>query len=201
MYVLSAEFGLIPAGQPIPLYDRVMTTERARELQPQIQEKLRCLLAADYNEICLALSQLYLPALEGWESLLSPTVSVTITDGPMATKSNQLRAWLQGETWKPTEYPPDYQILAKENPREEVILKGVPIRLTKDEIFEKARTALEKGNSEATNYRDWYVLIDDTPVAPKWLVQLISGVSVRDFDASAARRVLGLLGVDVRRAR
>lgn len=40
VYILSAEFGLIPADQPIPYYDRRMSSIRAIELQPQVASTL-----------------------------------------------------------------------------------------------------------------------------------------------------------------
>src|SRR5690348_4465403 len=47
VYILSAEFGLIPATLPIPDYDRRMTPQRARELQPQALEVIAQVRAAD----------------------------------------------------------------------------------------------------------------------------------------------------------
>jgi ABC-type multidrug transport system ATPase subunit len=41
------------------------------------------------------------------------------------------------------------------------------------------------------------VLLDGQPVAPKWLVSQLTGLPTSDFDASAARRVLLALGIDV----
>jgi cytoplasmic iron level regulating protein YaaA (DUF328/UPF0246 family) len=43
--ILSAEFGLIPAIQPIPDYDRRMTAARAVELRAQVRATLEHLLA------------------------------------------------------------------------------------------------------------------------------------------------------------
>jgi hypothetical protein len=40
VYIVSAEFGLIPSCRPIPLYDRRMTDDRATELAPSIVRAL-----------------------------------------------------------------------------------------------------------------------------------------------------------------
>lgn len=200
IYVLSAEFGLIPATKLIPWYDRVMTEDRAKKLQRPTTSQLCLLLDEGYSQICLALSKLYLHALHGWENIVPAEASVTVIDGPMAAKPAQLRSWLKGEVWKPTEYDPHQRFEAKKT-RGEVVLNGIPIRLPREEIFEMARTALATGNIlGADNYRDWCVLIDGRPVSTKWLVKLISGISLDEFDAPASRRVLDGLGISYQRS-
>src|SRR4051794_23809274 len=67
LYVLSAAFGLIPATQPIPLYDQLMSPVRAVELRPQVLATFGTLMARNYGNICLGLSQRYLAALLGWQ--------------------------------------------------------------------------------------------------------------------------------------
>jgi len=39
-FVLSAKWGLIPADQPIPLYEQSMSRERAQALQPMVTRAL-----------------------------------------------------------------------------------------------------------------------------------------------------------------
>jgi hypothetical protein len=200
IYVLSAEFGLIPASQSIPWYDRVMTEERAKELRGSTISQFCLLLDGGYSQICLALSKLYLQVLQGWEDMVPAEAAVTVIDGPMAAKPAQLRSWLKGDVWMPTVYDPHHRIEAKAS-RSEVLLNGIPIRLSREEIFEKARIALETGDIVGIdNYRDWCVFIDGRPVSTKWLVKLISGIPVDKFDAPASRRVLLGLGIDVERS-
>ncbi len=51
VFILSAEFGLIPGSKPIPDYDRRMTPHRAAELQPQVLAELgRILKIGQYKE-------------------------------------------------------------------------------------------------------------------------------------------------------
>ncbi|MHB8598519.1 MAG: hypothetical protein ACYDER_17105 [Ktedonobacteraceae bacterium] len=198
IYVLSAEFGLIPGIRPIPWYDRVMTADRANELRIAILNEFRYLMDQGYGQVCLGLSQSYLLAMSEWESLVSPNVIVTVADGPMATKQAQLRCWLRGEIWGPKAHP-SHHLLAAKVARREVVLNGVRLHISREEILEQARTKLAAGDSRASNYREWCARIDGRPVAPKWLVSLISGLPVSQFDASEARRVLLGLGIDVER--
>jgi hypothetical protein len=198
VYVLSAAFGLIPASQPIPPYDQTMAPERADELRPVVLECFRALVDNGYQDLCLGLSQRYLRAMRGWEMLVPPGVAVTLTDGPMGTKLGQLRAWLEGRTWEPSDVSPE-RLIAPEQPRGNAQIAGIQIALSRDEVLEQARAAIAKGDVGMKRYRDWYVRVDGQPVAPKWLVSLISGVPTSAFDASAARRVLLALGIDIER--
>ncbi len=196
IYVLSAEFGLIPGTQLIPWYNRVMTAARADELRTSVLDQFRLLMDQDYRQVCLGLSQLYLQAMRGWECMKPPNVSVTVTNGSMAAKQGQLRAWLRGEAWEPAVHPAS-RLLPAKAPRREIVLNGVRLRITREEVLEQARTALATGLPGADSYREWYVRVDGRPVAPKWLVSLISGIPVGSFDAKEARRVLSGLGIDV----
>lgn len=198
IYVLSAAFGLIPASQPIPWYDQTMAPERADALHPAVLEQFGTLMQQDYDQLCLGLSQRYLRAMDGWEACLPPSVVVTQTDGPMGIKLGQLRAWLEGRTWAPNDNHPD-RLVADAAPRGEVIIRGVTLCMARDDVIERARHALATDGAGAERYRDWYVLIDERPVAPKWLVSLLTGLPTSAFDASAARRALLALGVDVER--
>jgi hypothetical protein len=198
-YVLSAAFGLIPAEEPIPWYDQTMAPERADELRPKVLQRFSALLGNGYGELCLGLSHRYLRAMEGWESLAPPNVAVTVTDGPMGTKRGQLRAWLEGRAWEPDAEAPT-RLVADAEPRGEAVVSGVTLRMSPDEVLERARRALAEGGAGASRYRDWCVLVDGRPVGPKWLVSLLSGLPPSRFDASAARRALLALGLDVERA-
>ncbi len=194
--VLSAAFGLIPGTHPVPLYDQLMTAEQADTLRPQVLERFAGLMQNEYTHLCLGLSQRYLRAMQGWETLVPAGVVVTQTDGPMGTKLAQLRAWLQGEAWEPSIDHPT-RLVAAASPRGVTTVCGVPLHLSRDEVLEQARQALHTDGQNAQRYRDWYVLVDGHPVATKWLVSLISGVPTSRFDASRARQVLLALGVDV----
>lgn len=196
VYVLSAAFGLIPGTHPVPLYDQSMTVEQADTLRPQVLACFADLMGKEYTHLCLGLSQRYLRAMQGWEELVPAGVVVSPTDGPMGTKLAQLRAWLQGEAWEPSAASPT-RLVAAASPRGAATVCGVPLHLSRDEVLDQARQALHTDGQHAQRYRDWYVLVDGHPVATKWLVSLISGVPTSRFDASRARQVLLVLGVDV----
>jgi hypothetical protein len=198
IYVLSAAYGLISAFDPIPWYDRTMAPERADELRPEVLERFASLMGEGYKQLCLGLSQRYLRAMTGWNELVPPGMAVTHTDGPMGTKLGQLRAWLEGRVWQPPSEQPA-RLEAAVQPRGEVVMSGVMLRLSRDEVLEQARQALAVDGKGAERYRGWYVLVDDRPVSAKWLAGLISGLPTSRFDAAAARRALLALGLDIER--
>jgi hypothetical protein len=196
VYVLSAAFGLIPGLHRVPCYDQSMTVEQADALRPQVLACFAELMGKEYTHLCLGLSQRYLRALQGWTDLVPAGLAVTQTDGPMGIKLGQLHAWLQGEAWEPSMVSPT-RLVAAASPRGTATVCGVSLHLSRDAVLEQARQALQTDGQHAQRYRDWYVLVDGHPVAPKWLVSVISGVPTRRFDASHARHVLLALGVDV----
>ncbi|MBX0328288.1 hypothetical protein K2Z83_11435 [Oscillochloris sp. ZM17-4] len=198
IYGLSAEFGLIPGDQRIPHYDRTMDPEQADALRPQVLETFAELMGQGYDQLCLGVSDRYLRAMEGWQALAPADVTVRVTDGPMGAKLGQLRAWLEGRAWAPAERPA--HLAAPAAPRGEVVLAGVRLQLSREDVVAQGRAALATDGAGAGRYRDWYVLLDGRPVAAKWLAGVISGLPTSKFDAANARRALLALGVDVERA-
>jgi hypothetical protein len=200
VYALSAAFGLIPATRPIPWYDETMTPERADTLRPEVLARFDELMTHGYDQLCFGLSQRYMRTMQGWETRIPTGVAVTHTSGPMGTKLKQLRAWLEDRAYTPGDGAAD-RLAAARVPRGEVVVAGVTLRMTHDEVLDVARRALADDGAGAAHYRDWYVLVDGRPIAPKWLVSLLTGLPPSRFDASAARRALRALGVDVERVR
>jgi hypothetical protein len=97
VYLLSAQYGLIPAAQPIVPYDRRMTRERARVLRDQVSGVLSHLAARHtFAEIYLELGQAYRPALP-------PDVTLTATfgclvqggQGGIGQRGAALKTWLR----------------------------------------------------------------------------------------------------------
>jgi hypothetical protein len=92
---LSAEFGLICAGTPLPVYDRRMTPRRAEALRPSVLAALRCrLVRRSYTTIFVNAGRDYLLALAGYEDLIAPRVRVQVAAGPPGCRLRQLRDWL-----------------------------------------------------------------------------------------------------------
>jgi hypothetical protein len=197
--VLSAAYGLIPATEEIPFYDQSMTEERAQELHDDTVQRFRELLESGvYDRCCFGLSQLYLRALTGWESVTPAGVDVTVADGPMGEKLSQVKGWLLGEV-KATKAPPPDRLAAPERPAGRATVAGVAIACSREDVLAIARAGLQAAEEGIQRYRDWYVLVDDQRVAPKWLISKLTGRSTSDFSAADARRGLLALGIDVER--
>ena len=195
--VLSAKFGLIPASQPIPCYDQVMTPEQAAELAPDVIQHFTELMQQNPTDLCMALSRRYLRAMPEWEKLVPDGVTMTRADGPMGTKLQQVRCWLHGQPWSPT--APITRMVAPDHPRGTATLCGVSLQMSREKVLEHARTALQHKRHGASRFHTWFVLVDDQQVSPKWLVNLISEVPTNRFTAQRAREVLLTLGVSVER--
>lgn len=196
VYGLSAEFGLFLATEKIPWYERTMDLHRAHELHPQVMERFHSLVSSGYEKLCLGVSQRYLHALQGWESMIPGSIQVAVTDGTAGVKLGQLRAWLHGTTWS-SAASVQGRIAAPLNPRGTARIGGVTLDLTHEEALHRARVALASNGAGAAQYRTWYVNIDDYPVSAKWLVSMLSGLPTSVFEASRAREVLLALGFDI----
>lgn len=94
--VLSAEFGLIPAIQPIPNYDRRMTAERALTLHGQVHTVLQQLLALHtYAGIYLSASKRYRQALNDPRSIFGTIPVQTAPEGAgIGGQLAALKQWL-----------------------------------------------------------------------------------------------------------
>lgn len=194
-YILSSEFGLIPSSQPIPNYDRRMTSRRAVELQPHVLKEFKNIVKDNqYAKLLISLGKDYLRALIGYELLLPANLSVTISTGSQGRKQAELHDWLYGV---PPMSPCTPPITTQPN---NVRIRGVEITLTAEQALEIARQALAEGRGDPNRYHSWYVQMDDRRVAPKWLVSQLAGLPVSAFVTDEARRVLAQLGIEVFRA-
>jgi hypothetical protein len=169
--VLSARHGLIAASAQVDRYNRKMTAVRARVLRPQVLSALRRMVSSAYAE-----------ALIGWEKLLNGRRFVTARGGQGA-RLGQLRRWL-------------YRVPMGESGgkefafRGEAKLAGKTLKLTPDQIQAIGLRELQSAGSEATRFRDWFVELGARRVSSKWLVSVLTGVPVQQFQAYEARRVL-----------
>jgi len=188
--IISAKFGLIPAEQPIPYYDELMTVHRTTVLNPIVLAEVERLLARRiYRELMINVGQGYLPALAGYESLAPDDLEVTLLSGSSGRRQAILRDWLRGEPQAPLSIPSQGRAR----------IRGIEIALTPEEVMEKACQAIVSDNGAAQAYQSWYVQIDGRRVSPKWLVSQLTGLPVGAFVSDEARRVLAQLGVKVRR--
>ena len=191
VYILSAEFGLIPTNNLIPNYDRRMTPQRAKELQePTLSEFKHILLNRQYNELFVSLGKDYLRVLAGFELLIPDNLNLIVSKGAIGYKLGELRNWLYGGALS----SPDNQ--TKVVQRNKICFCGVEITHTPKQIMEIARSALTKERN-LPKYQMWYVQIGDQQVPVKWLVSRLTGLPVSAFHTDEARRVMQQLGIEV----
>ena len=190
-YILSAEFGLIPASQPIPNYDRQMTPQRVKELQqPTLDGLKQILIDKQYKELFISLGKDYLQVLDGYKSLIPTDFNVTVSTGSIGYKLGELRNWLYEGTLK---LPDNQSDIVRPD---KVYLRGVEIAYTPRQIMKMARTALAK-EQNSPEYQMWYVQVEDQQVPIKWLVSQLTGLPVSAFHTNEARRIMQQLGIEV----
>lgn len=91
--ILSAEHGLLGGLEPIEVYDRRMTQDRAMALRSQCQETLSN-WAKGHSQVHLSLGRDYLPAiLQGNNYQLEEKIN--IHTGPIGVKLNKIKTFLR----------------------------------------------------------------------------------------------------------
>jgi len=188
--ILSAGFGLIDSETPIAWYDRQMTLDRAAELQRQVSADVRNRLTqGDYHRALFYGGARYRAALD---TDLVADARLTFTSGPIGAQLSMLKTWLYGARQLPAVIPDELRHIHS-SPR----IRGVTLDLTFEQAVERARTALATGQGDPNRFSSWYVDLDGQQVAPKWLVSVLTGLSLSDFVTTEARRVLMQLGFEV----
>lgn len=102
VYILSAEFGLIPADYPIPDYDHRMTVSRARQLQDSVGSLLKAIfenadVAGDQRRVFLNLGKTYQEALNGYREPFASVLVAQAAFGGMGKRLSQLKSWLYND--------------------------------------------------------------------------------------------------------
>ena len=93
---------------------------------------------------------------------------------------------------------PTPPIPAQPAKRQAVQLRGRTYLFSGPEVLDAVRTAMAKGMPrEATRFKNWFLRVDGQRVSVKWVVGLVTGLPLSDFQASEARRVLRALGLEV----
>jgi hypothetical protein len=195
--VLSARYGLISGECPIPNYDHIMTTARAVELRPQVLDSLINQITHDYwAEIFVLMSAKYHEVIKGFEDNLPSSTRIICVKGAQGVKARQLKDWLHGGTARLDSK--DVSIATRHPQRGYALIHGHLLSLTPEQVIGIAQHALRSRYGQPNNYRDWYVMVGERRVGPKWLVSQVAGLAVGDFTSGEARRVLAELGVEVR---
>lgn len=193
--ILSAEFGLIPYDFRIPYYDRRMTVQRARELEPKVTKALKRVIGAvghkQAQDIFILWGRDYFKAAGGLETHLSDN-RVKIANGTPGERLTDLYKWLYGN-------PPAAYRNTSTTPKGNVRIRGVEINITAEEILDKVRDAMTSGLANL-NCQAWYVSVDGQRVPVKWLVSMLTGMPHSSFHTDEAKRVLSQLGLKVQSA-
>lgn len=191
VYVLSAQYGMISGTTLTEYYDLRMTTTRALELRDAVLDKLVNVFSNDFEDTLILLGRDYLQAIEGFEAMIPKATHITILNTTAGRQLSALKAWLYKTPSLAVIQPRLVEATGK------ATLRGHSLRTTSEEILALAREALAEQRGNPDNFRGWYALVDDRKVSTKWLVSLLFGVHVSEFDASEARRVLQQLGIEV----
>lgn len=199
IYILSAEFGLIPHTRQIPFYNQRMSKQRAQELKAKIGSQAQRLFADESprqrlgRQLFINLGKDYLQAFEPALSLLASGSTVTMASGATGKRLAEMYDWLYSSD------APLHQLADVKPVAGKATLRGVEIALTENQIFALARKALKQGDEAAFSYQSWYVQVDGIRVSPKWLVSQLTDLPVSSFHSDESRRVLHRLGIVTRR--
>lgn len=191
-WIVSGEFGLIRADNPIVDYDQRLTADRASSLRPFVRDAFaRAWHDSPWDELLVCVGRLYAGILADCWPLLPPTVTVKWVKGSIGGRATQLREWLYGSLNTP----------AIKAARTGVArLRDRTVRAELDEVRNFVRRELPASSARATNFQSWCVDIDGVQVAPKWLVSRLTGLPVSRFRTAEAIRFLNQLGIDVCRS-
>ena len=189
LYILSANYGLILGNTLVNDYDQRMTLVRASEINAQVLKQFELISNKGYTDIFISLSKVYQKALNGYEILLQPSTTIFISNASEGKRLSELKSWL----YKQENDQPKPDRVVKVTGR--AVLRGRVIEASKDEIIRIAQDGLSQGRGSPKNFKEWYCLINGEKVSPKWLVSILSGLDVSEFQASDARRVLVQLGI------
>ncbi len=98
MLILSAQHGLIEPSQPIAYYDQRMTQTTADKQAASNCSMLRELLCSNaYDEVFLNLGKTYFAALQPVEDWLPPCTKLTVAQGGIGCKLQQMKKWLMSK--------------------------------------------------------------------------------------------------------
>lgn len=92
--IISAKYGLLTCQQPVDTYNQKMTTQRAAELEFEVQSKLRSFMRAKpggYDEVFINLGSVYRQTLEGFHWGLTRTLEAS---GGIGLRTLQMKAWV-----------------------------------------------------------------------------------------------------------
>jgi hypothetical protein len=188
--ILSGRFGLIRGDFSIPRYERQLQRADHVALRRQVEGQLnRILDELQPERLFVSVGCRYWPLLEKPLARAVSPARVVIATGGIGGRASHLAHWLRADeqaATKPISSPT----------RGVAVLLGTTVRLTRDEVLQRARDALLAAPVAAQRFETWCVPLGSQRVAPKWLVSVLFDKPVARFRTADARRVLSLLGVD-----
>lgn len=188
-YVVSAEHGLINGDQPIAWYERTMTPERTDQLREALARDLTDAIdRLRPTSAMMLMGQRYARVLTGIERSVTLSAAQFVGGSP-GRQVAVLHDWLYGT---PPALAPSRAV--------ERSWRGVLLPTSREGLLAATRDALGRWSGAVPIVNSWYVEIDRQHVPLKWLLSQLTGLPVGSFHSSDARRVLGHLGVEVRRA-
>jgi hypothetical protein len=194
IFILSAKFGFIRYDYPIPYYDRRMTSERAKQLQPLLLRQARRywndLGETTSNQIFVTLGRAYQPAVSGIQEICPPTAELKMASGSSGKRLAALHDWLYEKCNLRNEYETGQSSGAAK-------IRGVTLDFNAEEVLQIANEQLRLNPQAAFAYQSWFVPLGEQQISPKWLVSKLTGLPVSGFHSDEARRVLAQLGVKV----
>jgi hypothetical protein len=135
------------------------------------------------------MSKEYLNAFKGYEALIPLFSKVIISNVSEGRRLLALKQWLYKIEDRNVKVEKRISVSGR------AVLKGKVIEATPNQIIALAQKSLVMPSGSPFNFRDWYTIIGKQKVSPKWLVSLLTGLDVSEFQASDARRVLAQLGI------
>lgn len=93
--IISAKYGFLKATDLIEYYDLRMSEKRAKELNREILKKLESLFKEGYfHAIFINLGKDYLPAINGFQNIISQNTEVIFAKGKIGHRLNQMKNWI-----------------------------------------------------------------------------------------------------------
>jgi hypothetical protein len=198
VYILSAEFGLIEAETKIPVYNRLMTASRAKELRPHVMDVVQHEISPQgYSEVFLSMSQLYLKAIDGIGCLLDSETKVIASNRTTGQSLTDLKKWLWRSSGSAeTESAAPAPIVQPKAAPQTVILRGRQVKMSTAQTISQLKQGMDQNWDVAHKIQAWYLDLERERVSPKWAAQYLFDVPVNEFSADEARRVLRRLGLN-----
>jgi hypothetical protein len=188
-YILSARFGLVSSDFLIPRYNRPLVSSDCAALRRQVENQLRRTLdAVQPGRLFVSVGQGYWSLLE--ESLTREVTSakLVVATGGIGGRASQLAHWLRSGDRKG-------DVTERKPALGEAMLLRTTVRLSREEVLQRARDASLADPRAAHRFETWYVALGARRIAPKWLVSVLFDKPVASFRTANARRVLSQLGV------